>query len=88
MNVKIPILCFYEPIEKIYSFIPSENTFQSGSFKGGFAVMVIISWLTGCLKVIERACKLIPPPSFERGKPYFRSPLIGQPILANWHRIW
>ena len=24
MNVKIPILCFYEPIEKIYSFILSK----------------------------------------------------------------
>ncbi len=23
----------------------------------------------------------------ERGKPYFKSPLMGHPILANWQRI-
>ena len=27
------------------------------------------------------------PSGLLRGEPYFRSPLIGQPILANWQRI-
>ena len=30
----------------------------------------------------------IPPSGFERGAPYFRSPLMGHPRLDSWQRIW
>ena len=28
------------------------------------------------------------PSRFERGEPYLRSPLMGQPMAASWQRIW
>ena len=28
------------------------------------------------------------PSGLLRGAPYFKSPLIGHPIFANWHLIW
>ena len=42
---------------------------------------------TGWTKRTRRACRQMLPSGLLRGAPYFRSPLIGQPILANWQRI-
>ena len=42
---------------------------------------------TGWTKRTRRACRQMLPSRLLRGAPYFRSPLIGQPILANWQRI-
>ena len=42
---------------------------------------------TGWTKRTRRACRQMLPSGLLRGEPYFRSPLIGQPILANWQRI-
>ena len=36
----------------------------------------------------ERACRQMPPSGLERGAPYFRSPLMGQPMVESWQRIW
>ena len=40
---------------------------------------MISSFLTGWTKVILLACREIPPSGLDRGAPYLRSPLIGQP---------
>lgn len=41
----------------------------------------ISSLETGCMNLTLRACRQILPSGLERGEPYFKSPLIGHPIL-------
>ena len=48
----------------------------------------ISSWETGWIKLILWERREIEPSGLLRLAPYFRSPLIGQPIVANWQRIW
>lgn len=55
---------------------------------GTGAMISIASFDTGWINEALWACKLIPPSGLERSKRYLRSPLIGHPILASWHRIW
>ena len=43
----------------------------------------ISSLETGCMNRTLRACRQMLPSGLERGEPYFKSPLIGHPILAN-----
>ena len=43
--------------------------------------------LTGCMNSMECDCSEIPPSGLERLAPYFRSPLIGQPMFASCARI-
>ena len=50
---------------------------------GTGATTSISSFETGWTKRTRRACRQILPSGLERGKPYFRSPLMGQPILAS-----
>ena len=47
------------------------------------AVIDMGSFLTGCINSSFLACKLILASLLLLGKPYFKSPLIGQPILAS-----
>ena len=54
---------------------------------GKSAVTSITSFDTGCTNFTLRECRQILPSRFDRGNPYFKSPLIGHPILANWQRI-
>ena len=42
---------------------------------------------TGCVKRIRRACRQMEPSGLERGAPYFKSPLMGQPMAASCARI-
>ena len=35
---------------------------------------------------MERAWREMPPSGLERGAPYLRSPLMGQPMCASWQR--
>ena len=51
------------------------------------AVMVMGRWETGCSKERERAWREMLPSGLERGAPYLRSPLMGHPMCASWHRI-
>lgn len=41
----------------------------------------ISSFETGCMNRTLRACRQMLPSGLERGEPYFKSPLIGHPIL-------
>ena len=63
--------------------IPSDSAFQSASPAGTGAMISTDRPETGCVKAMRRACRLIPPSGLERSAPYFRSPLIGQPMCAN-----
>ena len=45
-------------------------------------------FFTGWMKRMERAWREMPPSGLERGAPYLRSPLMGQPMWASWQRIW
>jgi hypothetical protein len=55
---------------------------------GKWAVITTFSFFTGCINSSLRAKRLIPPSSFDLGKPYLRSPLTGHPIFASWALIW
>ena len=48
---------------------------------------LIFSLETGCMNSTLRDISDILPSGFERGAPYFKSPLMGHPIAANWQRI-
>ena len=72
---------------------PSSNytSFKKKSHRGsvgGLAVTSTGSLLVGCSYESVRACKQIEPSLFERFAPYFKSPLIIEPIVASWHLIW
>lgn len=54
---------------------------------GNGATTLIIFLDTGCTKDTLRANNDILPSGLLRFAPYFRSPLIGQPIFDNWQRI-
>ena len=58
------------------------------SVSGKGASQEIGSLETGCTNSTWRESRLILPSGLLRGAPYLRSPLIGQPILASWQRIW
>ena len=47
----------------------------------------IFSLDTGCMNSTLRANNDMLPSGLLRRAPYFKSPFIGQPIFANWHRI-
>ena len=47
----------------------------------------MVSFDTGCTNSTLCERREILPSALLRGEPYFRSPLIGHPILANWHLI-
>lgn len=53
----------------------SKKKSQSGS-TGGSATTCTFSPDTGCTNEMLRECRLMPPSGLERGKPYFKSPLI------------
>ena len=55
---------------------------------GSGASTAICSFDTGCVNSTCRDISEMLPSGLLRGAPYFRSPLIGQPIAANWQRIW
>ena len=55
---------------------------------GTGATMLTGCFDTGWMNSALRECRQMPPSGLERGKPYFKSPLIGHPILASWQRIW
>ena len=68
-----------------------ETTFSKYRHKassGTGAVTSISCFETGCIKDMRLAWSEIPPSGLERRAPYFKSPLMGDPILANWQRIW
>ena len=52
------------------------------------AIMVKASLETGCVKLSFRAWRWIPPSGLLRSKPYFKSPLMGEPIADNCALIW
>ena len=56
---------------------PQSHNF--GQESGTGATTDISVCLTGCSKRISCACRQIPPSGLERGAPYLRSPLMGQP---------
>ncbi len=62
--------------------------FQTGSDIGAGAVIFMDSPETGCVNCIARAWRWMLPSGLLRLKPYFKSPLMGQPMSANITRIW
>ena len=81
-----------EVSERLYLYIYLAMPIVSKDFQrlpsGAGAIKSISSFDTGWMKRILRACRQMLPSGLERGKPYFRSPLMGHPIFANWQRIW
>lgn len=55
---------------------------------GTGAVMLHRLPTDGMRESIAREWSEMPPSGFERRAPYFKSPLIGQPIFESWARIW
>ena len=64
---------------------PNHTPFQEA---GTGASRKISVFFTGWMKRMERAWRDMPPSGLERGAPYLRSPLMGQPMCASWQRIW
>ena len=62
-----------------YTFL---NACQRAS-SGSGAVTFIVSLLTGCTNSIYLERRQIEPSLLLRGEPYFRSPLIGEPIFES-----
>ena len=55
---------------------------------GSGASTAICCFDTGCVNSTCLDISEMLPSGLLRGAPYFKSPLIGQPIAANWQRIW
>ena len=66
-----------------------DNAYSNdGQDTGTGAVTTTSVFFTGWMKLTLREWRQIPPSALERGAPYFRSPLMTQPMFASWQRIW
>ena len=70
------------PLNFHLSIFNSISAFQRESAGTG-ATMLTGCFDTGWINSALRECRLMPPSGLERGKPYFKSPLMGHPIFAN-----
>ena len=73
------LLCGYEKVCAVIS----RHRLSSGIG----LTMLIGSFETGCMNSTLRASSDMLPSGLLRRAPYFKSPLIGHPIFANWQRI-
>ena len=76
---------------RLFMFLVKSSSYPNACQRlssGRGASTQMVSFETGWTNEIFRESSEMLPSGLLRLAPYFKSPLMGQPIAANWQRIW